>query len=135
VKRQQEAIIETRQRQIAFHNKTTSVHTSAKKMLIKKKNNAGTIQKRTSLPPSPPPQLKKRKLVDKKKKKQQDYHQYVLEHGNDNLNLLATQATQMRGLPISPEVSPSPPPLLYHQQSKQRLPSLQTMLSELKQHI
>lgn len=146
MKKQQEAIIETRQRQIAFHNKSTANSTGGKKMLLKKKNNAGTIQKRTSLPPSPPPpQLKKRRsLVEetnhKKKKKQQqqqEYHQYVLEHGNDNLNLLATQATQMRGLPISPEVSPSPPPpLLYNQQStKQRLPSLQTMLSELKQHI
>lgn len=158
VRKQQEAIIETRQRQIAFHTKSTTINASGKKMLLKKKNNAGTIQKRTSLPPSPPPQPKKRKSMlvietnPKRKKKQQqqqqhryhhrqqrqEYHQYVLEHGNDNLNLLATQATQMRGLPISPEISPSPPSLLYQQQQKrprQRLPSLQTMLSELKQHI
>lgn len=50
----------------------------------------------------------------------------TIDHGNDNLNLLATQAMQLRGLPPSPSPEPS--------FKNQRLPSLQTMLSELNQH-
>ncbi|GAA5808341.1 hypothetical protein MFLAVUS_001731 [Mucor flavus] len=70
-----------------------------------------------SFPPSPPPPC-----AFKKRKYHQEY----------NLNLLATQATQMRGLPISPEVSPSPPPPLYPHYNTQKLPSIKAMLSELK---
>ncbi|KAI7893912.1 uncharacterized protein EV154DRAFT_416053 [Mucor mucedo] len=101
VKRQQQAIIETRQRQAAFNTRNHHYQ-----------NIAGIIHDDT-FPPSPPSVLTK-------KRKHGVYQEY-------NLNLLAEQATQMRGLPISPEISPSPPPF-YHQQ---RLPSIKVMLSEL----
>lgn len=113
VKRQQQAIIETRQRQATFIIPTTNI--TNKRQKITRNNNyqniAGIIHDK--FPPSPPSILIK-------KRKHQVYQEY-------NLNLLATQATQMRGLPISPEISPSPPP--FYQQ--QRLPSIKVMLSEL----
>ncbi|KAI8990067.1 hypothetical protein BDB01DRAFT_493170 [Pilobolus umbonatus] len=65
-------------------------------------------------------------------------HRQQQYSSHDNLNLLATQATQIRDLPISPDITPSPPPLLMLPKTSQshhipRLPSLQTMLSELRQ--
>lgn len=120
VKRQQQAIIETRQRQAAFIIPTTTMVTNNKRQ---KRNNyqhiAGIIDDDT-FPPSPPSILTK-------KRKHHHHQQQHLHYQEYNLNLLAEQATQMRGLPISPEISPSPPP--FYQQ--QRLPSIKVMLSEL----
>ncbi|KAI8073641.1 hypothetical protein BDF21DRAFT_423943 [Thamnidium elegans] len=113
MKKQQQAIIETRQRRSAFIIPTVKTN-NIKKKKRNYQNIAGIVH--DNFPPSPPPPsaLKKRK-----------YHQEY------NLNLLATQATQMRGLPISPEVSPSPPPPLYPHYNTQKLPSIKAMLSEL----
>lgn len=166
VKKQQQAIIETRQRQIAFvipmNNKSTNNSkkqhppiTTTSSYHQRKKNTAGIIQYKndtnttTPFPPSPPAVSHYTTTWRKRKSQHQLTHTTknkktkslplppppslpqttaTIYHGaNDNLNLLATQATQMRGLPLSPEVSPSPPPF-YHQH---RLPSIQVMLSEL----
>ncbi|KAI9337342.1 hypothetical protein BD770DRAFT_415642 [Pilaira anomala] len=117
VKKQQQAIIETRQRQAAFIIPT--VKTNNKKRKRNHQTIAGIVH--DHFPPSPPPPVS---VINKKRKYHQEY----------NLNLLATQATQMRGLPLSPEISPSPPPLYhqhYQQQQQQKLPSIKVMLSEL----
>lgn len=166
VKKQQQAIIETRQRQIAFvipmNNKSTNNSkkqhapiTTTSSYHQRKKNTAGIIHYKndtntpTPFPPSPPAvshyttTWRKRKtqhqLTTAKSKKTKSSLPLppppppsrttttIYHGGNDNLHLLATQATQMRGLPLSPEVSPSPPP--FYQQH--RLPSIQVMLSEL----
>lgn len=115
MKNQQQAIIETRQRQSAFIIPTVKTNNITKKKKRNYQNIAGIVH--DSFPPSPPPPC-----AFKKRKYHQEY----------NLNLLATQATQMRGLPISPEVSPSPPPPLYPHYNTQKLPSIKAMLSELK---
>ncbi|CEP12300.1 hypothetical protein [Parasitella parasitica] len=156
-KKQQQAIIETRQRQQAFMKPTNK----------SKKKIAGQLN---PLPPhtNPPPPLSntnnhhnKRKSFSSYSQQQHTtaaaasnkrqralqqqpplavtaslYHHHlhhhhhqtegIIDHGNDNLNLLATQAMQLRGLPPSP----SPEPAF----KNQRLPSIQTMLSELNQH-
>ncbi|EPB89458.1 hypothetical protein HMPREF1544_03689 [Mucor circinelloides 1006PhL] len=127
-KRQQQAIIETRQRQLAFATPTKS-----------KKKIAGQLN---PLPPSPPTKRKSSSYVQQqhtstttaKRQKTSSQPPMItiqndttrIDHGNDNLHLLATQAMQLRGLPPSP----SPEPTF----KNQRLPSLQTMLSELNQH-
>ncbi|KAL9538341.1 hypothetical protein MBANPS3_011009 [Mucor bainieri] len=154
-KRQQQAIIETRQRQLAF---TTTPSKSSKKKIAGQLNpplppptspptkrkassylpqsattplTAAKRQKMTlpssssssssapQQPPAPPPMLTLQ---------QQQQHNDTprIDHGNDNLHLLATQAMQLRGLPPSP--SPEPNTSF---KTTQRLPSLQTMLSEL----
>ncbi len=155
VKKQQQAIIETRQRQVTFiiptNNKSTNkkqklsttTTTTTKSSVIHLHPHDHYDNHTRKLPPSPPAIINYSSTTRKRKLPQQEnttkrtrsihtlsYQQYLIHHGNDNLNLLATQATQMRGLPISPEVSPSPPP--YYNQ--QRLPSIQTMLSELNHH-
>jgi hypothetical protein len=124
-KKQQHAIIETRLRKISFRTQQLQQRDQKKKI-------AGNllVSHKKKLPPSPP--SRKRKAVYE----EEDYNnrnkrcQYM-----DNLTLLATQATQLRGLPLSPEVSPSPPPLVLnsinHRSTNYRLPSLQTMLSGL----
>ncbi|KAK4521199.1 uncharacterized protein ATC70_013144 [Mucor velutinosus] len=136
-KRQQQAIIETRQRQVAF---TTTPTKSSKKKI------AGQLNP-LPLPTSPPTKRKPSSYLQQqpsttaaKRQKtscsssstpqplpmitmQQNDHPRI-DHGNDNLHLLATQAMQLRGLPPSP----SPEPATF---KNQRLPSLQTMLSEL----
>ncbi|GAN08284.1 hypothetical protein MAM1_0197c07793 [Mucor ambiguus] len=138
-KRQQQAIIETRQRQLAFT--TTPTKSSRKKI-------AGQLN---PLPPptSPPTKrkassylqqpstastttVKRHKTSFSSKTSQpppmiatQQNDNPRIDHGNDNLHLLATQAMQLRGLPPSP--SPEPNTSF----KNQRLPSLQTMLSEL----
>ncbi|OBZ86872.1 hypothetical protein A0J61_05076 [Choanephora cucurbitarum] len=167
IKRQQQAIIETRQRQSAFIRPTPSYPKKQKASRLQYRKQPPLYHKgshetdhrschsKTALPPSPP--HKKRKSIYQsdpipiKKRLEDDqetlpslststsdtthdsYQQYLIDHGNDNLNLLATQATQLRGLPLSPEISPSPPPIVFKQQQDNllRLPSLQTILTEL----
>ncbi|KAI8638124.1 hypothetical protein BD408DRAFT_447067 [Parasitella parasitica] len=122
-KKQQQAIIETRQRQQAFMTPNKS-----------KKKIAGQLN---PLPPNPPNKRRSSYSQHTAIKRQRapqppivvtaaHYHTERTDHGNDNLNLLATQAMQLRGLPPSP----SPEPAF----KNQRLPSIQTMLSELNQH-
>ncbi|KAI8328602.1 hypothetical protein EDC96DRAFT_612481 [Choanephora cucurbitarum] len=170
IKKQQQAIIETRQRQSAFIRPTQTPYPKKQKAsrLQHKKQpplyhkgshetDHRSYHSRTALPPSPPPHKKRKSIyhsdpIPIKKRLEDDqetlpslststsdtthsssYQQYLIDHGNDNLNLLATQATQLRGLPLSPEVSPSPPPIVFKQQQDNllRLPSLQTILTEL----
>lgn len=130
IKKQQQAIIETRLRKVAFRNNYRT---------FGKKNIAGNNLQKPKLPPSPPVQFRKRK--QEQQQPQQDScpnkRTRASHYGMDNLTLLATQATQLRGLPLSPEVSPSPPPLMLNTNNMNnsnntyRLPSLKNMLSGL----
>ncbi|KAI8373299.1 hypothetical protein BD560DRAFT_489216 [Blakeslea trispora] len=149
MKKQQQAIIETRQRQSAFIRPSTAVCYPKKQKTARLQHKKQSYQK-NHLPPSPPHKKRKSYHSDPipiKKRLEQDqetlpslststsdtthssYQQYLIDHGNDNLNLLATQATQLRGLPLSPEVSP--PPIVFKQENLLRLPSLQTILTRL----
>ncbi|ORE03593.1 hypothetical protein BCV72DRAFT_212958 [Rhizopus microsporus var. microsporus] len=113
IRQQQQAIIETRQLQAIFHSTNNNNNNNNTKTIKNIKASTTTTRSKRILPlPSQQP--------------------------DHNLHLLASQATQMRGLPISPSISPSSPtPFLLQpidNQTKQpplRLPSIQSMLSEL----
>ncbi|KAI8332824.1 hypothetical protein BC941DRAFT_473865 [Chlamydoabsidia padenii] len=76
--KQQQAVIECRQRNLVFHHSG-------------RKRKSSSLDDRRLPPPC------------REKKSRSAY--------NNNLDLLATQATKMKGLPLSPEISP-PPPIL-----------------------
>jgi hypothetical protein len=86
-KRQQQAIIECRQRLSVYRS------SGSHKLQLKK---SSSERKRKSI--SPPPPL----LLNHQQKK-------LKKSLYSNLDLLATQATKMKGLPLSPEISPPPP--------------------------
>ncbi|KAI8081850.1 uncharacterized protein B0P05DRAFT_538307 [Gilbertella persicaria] len=117
-KKQQQAIIETRQRKAAF-TKPLAIH-SKKHKLTRSQHKKHTSYPKTSLPPSPPPKKRKLPLSGSIPNKKTTY---IMDHGNDNLNLLATQATHLS----------FPPPI--KQENSLRLPSLQTILTELHHPI
>ncbi|KAF1801358.1 hypothetical protein FB192DRAFT_1385428 [Mucor lusitanicus] len=134
-KRQQQAIIETRQRQLAFS--TTTPTKSSKKKIAGQLNSTSPLKKRAALYMQPSSSTTITTTAKRQKTSSsssqplpmitlQQQHNDIprIDHGNDNLHLLATQAMQLRGLPPSS----SPEPTLF---KNQRLPSLQTMLSEL----
>ncbi|KAG1458215.1 hypothetical protein G6F46_000233 [Rhizopus delemar] len=157
MKRQQQAIIETRQRQIAFTAPTKVTRLMKGAMRTDRKSSASTSSHSpasdTSFPPSPPVCSDKRKKgayfhsnkksrllpIAQEKRPVLPLPSQQHENSEHNLHLLASQATQMRGLPISPSLSPSSPPTPFLLQpigkhAKQpplRLPSIRSMLSEL----
>ncbi|CAO3682032.1 unnamed protein product [Rhizopus stolonifer] len=120
-KREQQAIIETRQLQAVYIAPTTKVTRFIKDKLIAfpdiKRKRGDYLH------------CNKRPKLDEKRTLPLPSQQ---EH---NLHLLASQATQMRGLPISPSLSPPTTPFLLQpmNNTKQplRLPSIRAMLSDL----
>lgn len=134
--KQQQAIIEVRQRKAAFSLSRVSPSkqkpSKKKAYHVNRHNNSGA--NKPKLPPSPPQTSMKRKqqlpeLNDSSKKRLKPSN-ITQPASFDNLTLLATQATQLRGLLLSPDVSPPPP----SQNQQHRLPSLKTLLSDLKNH-
>ncbi|KAI8344003.1 hypothetical protein BC941DRAFT_407516 [Chlamydoabsidia padenii] len=78
-------------------------------------------KKRKSSPPSPPPfyppsktsyELDRDYYHSRQQPSKDHHHQKRLKSLYSNLDLLATQATKMKGLPLSPEISPPPPSVL-----------------------
>ncbi|KAI8887142.1 hypothetical protein K501DRAFT_283432 [Backusella circina FSU 941] len=111
---------------------------------LDKKQKSNMSNNATAFPPSPPALTNQymQFTVNSKKRRswttQHDTKRPRIEimskesshnNNNDNLLLLATQATQMRDLPLSPAVSPTG-----HDEQPQRLPSLKTMILELSHH-
>lgn len=148
VKRQQQAIIETRQRKMAFpipNKKQKLVKGMLTIALDKKKSNmsidSDNENNATTFPPSPPALANQYMPfpVKSNKKRSMASPQHDAKRTrimpkdapHDNLLLLATQATQMRDLPLSPAISPQS---TVHPEQTQRLPSLKTMILELSHH-
>ncbi|KAI9264411.1 hypothetical protein BY458DRAFT_513953 [Sporodiniella umbellata] len=125
MKREQQAIIETRQLQAVFTAPPSKITRFIKDKPtafpdIKRKkgayvhysNHKKPKHEKKSLPPPPP-----------------------LPPQEHNLHLLASQATQLRGLPISPSLSPPTTPFLLQPMNNtkqpQKLPSIRAMLSDI----
>jgi hypothetical protein len=158
IRQQQQAIIETRQLQAIFHSTTTTTtnnnnnnnnnNTKTIKNIKTSSTTTRSSKKASAEKAFPYTENNKRKRVYfhynhvLKKSKLLEEKERVLplpsQQPDHNLHLLASQATQMRGLPISPSISPSSPtpfllqPIDNHtKQPPLRLPSIQSMLSEL----
>ncbi|KAL4209737.1 hypothetical protein AB4K20DRAFT_1986589 [Rhizopus microsporus] len=154
IRQQQQAIIETRQLQAIFHstnnnnNNNNNNNTKTIKNIKTSTTTTRSSKKASTEKAFPCTENNKRKRVYfhynhvLKKSKLLEEKERILplpsQQPDHNLHLLASQATQMRGLPISPSIAPSSPtPFLLQpidNQTKQpplRLPSIQSMLSEL----
>ncbi|CAO3652926.1 unnamed protein product [Cunninghamella echinulata] len=62
-------------------------------------------------PPPLPPLINHHSPIKKQKLSSSSSSSFSNSSFNNNLDLLATQATKMKGLPLSPEISPQPPVL------------------------
>ncbi|CAO3588051.1 unnamed protein product [Absidia cylindrospora] len=128
--KQQQAIIECRQRLSVYYQSISSAShklQSKKSAAVTKTKTSSPVNHNTALstilsPSShlanesnkPQQQQKKRKSSSLPLLNEDSYYhrQKKLKSSHSNLDLLATQATKMKDLPLSPEISPPPQPIL-----------------------